>query len=165
MVGIALQNAHHGLSTYEVVLLLQTDAQRGLSDHEAERRLQGFGPNLLPEAKTSGPLVRFARQFNHPLIYVLLGAGMVTLALGELVDASVIFGVVLMNAGVGFAQESRAEAALDALRAMVQTSAKVRRDGHVMALPSEQLVPGDLVLIEAGDKVPADLRLLAIGEL
>ena len=165
MVGIASQNTHHGLATYEVVLLLETDAQRGLSDDEAERRLQRFGPNLLPEAKKSGPLVRFARQFNHPLIYVLLGAGMVTLALGELVDASVIFGVVLMNAGIGFVQESRAEAALDALRAMVQTSAKVRRDGHVRSLPSERLVPGDLVLIEAGDKVPADLRLLAIGEL
>lgn len=165
MVGIALQNAHHGLATHEVVLLLETDARRGLSGHEAERRLQRFGPNLLPEAKTSGPLVRFARQFNHPLIYVLLGAGMVTMALGEMVDASVIFGVVLVNAAVGFVQESRAEAALDALRAMVQTSAKVRRDGHVRSLPSEQLVPGDLVLIEAGDKVPADLRLLAIGEL
>ena len=165
MVGIALENTHHGVATYEVVLLLETDAQRGLSDDEAERRLQRFGPNLLPEAKTSGPLVRFTHQFNHPLIYVLLGAGMVTLALGELVDASVIFGVVLMNAGVGFVQESRAEAALDALRAMVQTSAKVRRDGHVRSLPAERLVPGDLVLIEAGDKIPADLRLLAIGEL
>lgn len=126
---------------------------------------KGSGPTSCREAKTSGPLVRFTRQFNHPLVYVLLSAGMVTLALGELVDASVIFGVVLMNAGVGFVQESRAEAALDALRAMVQTSAKVRRDGHVRSLPAERLVPGDLVLIEAGDKIPADLRLLAIGEL
>ncbi len=165
MVEITLQNPHHGLATHEVVLLLETDAQRGLSGHEAERRLHRFGPNLLPQAKTAGSLVRFAWQFNHPLIYVLLGAGIVTLALGELVDASVIIGVVLVNAAIGFVQESRAEAALDALRAMVQTSAKVRRDGHVRSLPSEQLVPGDLVLIEAGDKVPADLRLLAIGEL
>ena len=165
MVGVEMQNVHHGLATHEVVLLLETDAQRGLSDHEAERRLQRFGPNLLPALETAGPLVRFARQFNHPLIYVLLGAGMVTLALGELVDASVIFGVVLVNAAVGFVQESRAEAALDALRAMVQTSAKVRRDGHVRSLPSERLVPGDLVLVEAGDKVPADLRLLELGEL
>jgi cation-transporting ATPase F len=165
MAGLEVQNTHHGLTTHEVVLLLETDAQRGLSGDEAERRLQRFGPNLLPQAKTAGPLVRFARQFNHPLIYVLLGAGMVTLALGELVDASVIAGVVLVNATIGFVQESRAEAALDALRAMVQTSAKVRRNGHVRSLASDQLVPGDLVLIEAGDKVPADLRLLEVGEL
>ncbi len=165
MVGVELQNAHHGLATHEVVLLLETDAQRGLSGDEAHRRLQRFGPNLLPEAKTAGPLVRFAGQFNHPLIFVLLGAGIVTVVLGELVDASVILGVVLANAAVGFVQESRAEAALDALRAMVQTRAKVRRGGHVRSLPSEELVPGDLVLIEAGDKVPADLRLLQIGEL
>ncbi len=165
MVWVPPQNAHHGLATHEVVLLLETDALRGLSDHEAERRLQRFGPNLLPETTTAGPLVRVARQFNHPLIYVLLGAGIVTLALGELVDAAVIFGVVLVNAAVGFVQESRAEAALDALRAMVQTSAKVRRDGSVRSLPSTALVPGDLVLIEAGDKVPADLRLLKISEL
>ncbi len=165
MVGVKLQNAHHGLATHEVVLLLETDSERGLSGDEAERRLQRFGPNLLPEAKTAGLLVRFVRQLNHPLIYVLLGAGIITVVLGQLVDASVIFGVVLVNATVGFVQESRAEAALDALRAIVQTSAKVRRDGHVTSLASEQLVPGDLVLVEAGDKVPADLRLLTIGEL
>jgi cation-transporting P-type ATPase F len=163
--GVPSQEAHHGLATHEVVLLLETDARRGLSEHEAELRLQRFGPNLLPEAKTAGLLVRVARQFNHPLIYVLLGAGIVTLALGELIDAAVIFGVVLANAAVGFVQESRAEAALDALRAMVQTSAKVRRDGSVRTVPSEGLVPGDLVLVEAGDKVPADLRLLDIAEL
>jgi cation-transporting ATPase F len=165
MTELTVENAHHGLATHEVVLLLETDAEQGLSDREAGRRLQRFGPNVLPEAKTSGLLVRFARQLDNPLVYVLLVAGVVTLVLGELLEASVIFGVVLVNAVVGFLQESRAQAALDALRAMVQTSAKVRRDGHVCHLPSERLVPGDLVLIEAGDKVPADLRLLTINEL
>ena len=96
--GMAAQNTHHGLATHEVILLLETDAQRGLSAQEAQRRLQRFGPNLLPQANTVGPLVRFVRQFNHPLVHVLLAAGMVTLALGELVDAAVIFGVVLVNA-------------------------------------------------------------------
>jgi cation-transporting ATPase F len=165
MAGLTFENAHHGLATHEVVLLLETDAERGLSDREAGGRLQRFGPNVLPESKTSGLPARFARQLRNPLVYVLLVAGVVTLVLGELLEASVIFGVVLVNAVVGFLQESRAQAALDALRAMVRTSAKVRRDGHVRHLPSERLVPGDLVLVEAGDKVPADLRLLTINEL
>ncbi len=140
-------------------------AQRGLTRDEAARRLQRFGPNVLPAIRAEGPLLRFVRQFMHPLIYVLLGAGVVTLVLGELVDTSVILAVILVNAFIGFAQESKATAALDALRAMVDTGAKVRRDGHVGNVPSQQLVPGDLVLVEAGDKVPADLRLLAIDEL
>ena len=88
-----------------------------------------------------------------------------TLLLGEFVDSAVIFGVVLVNAIVGYIQESKAEAALDALRSMVHTEARVRRDGHQVTIPSDELVPGDLVLIEAGDKVPADLRLIEITEL
>ena len=165
MVETTSVSAHHGLATHEVVLLLETDAQRGLTRDEATRRLQRFGPNVLPAVRAEGPLLRFVRQFMHPLIYVLLGAGVVTLVLGELVDTSVILAVILVNTFIGFAQESKATAALDALRAMAETSAKVRRDGHVGLVPSQQLVPGDLVLVEAGDKVPADLRLLAIDEL
>ncbi len=165
MVEMTSVSAHHGLATHEVVLLLETDPQRGLPRDEAARRLQRFGPNVLPAIRAEGPLLRFVRQFMHPLIYVLLGAGVVTLVLGELVDTSVILAVILVNAFIGFAQESKATAALDALRAMVNTGAKVRRDGHVGNVPSQQLVPGDLVLVEAGDKVPADLRLLAIDEL
>ncbi len=88
-----------------------------------------------------------------------------TLLLGEIVDSAVIFGVVLVNAVVGFVQESKAEAALDALRSMVHTDARVRRDGRQRTVPSEELVPGDMVLIEAGDKVPADVRLVEITEL
>ena len=163
--GVGQENAHHGLATHEVVLLLETDAHRGLSEGEAARRLLRFGPNVLPEARTTGTLARLARQFNNPLIYVLLAAGAVTLALGESVDSAVIFAVVLVNAFVGFVQESKAEAALDALRAMVLTHAKVVRGGHEQNLPSERLVPGDVVLVEAGDKIPADLRLLEESEL
>jgi cation-transporting ATPase F len=159
------RNGHHGLATHEVVLLLETDADHGLADAEARRRLERYGPNVLPEARTSGSLVRFARQFNHPLIYVLLVAGVVTLVLGENTESAVIFGVVLTNAVVGFIQESKAEDALDALRAMVHTDARVRRSGRERQIPSDELVPGDVVLIEAGDKVPADLRLLQVTEL
>ncbi|MGB3233047.1 MAG: cation-transporting P-type ATPase, partial [Mycobacterium sp.] len=110
-------------------------------------------------------LVRILRQFHHPLIYVLLAAGTVTALLGEYVDSVVIFAVVIVNAVVGFIQESRAEAALQSLRALVHTDAKVVRDGRERVIASEELVPGDLVLVEAGDKVPADIRLLREVEL
>jgi magnesium-transporting ATPase (P-type) len=110
-------------------------------------------------------LIRFLLQFHHPLIYVLMAATAVTASLGEWVDAGVIFGVVLVNAVVGFIQESRAEAALDALASMMKTEARVRRDGRTVRIPSEDIVPGDVVLLESGDKVPADLRLTRIREL
>lgn len=161
----ASDTAHHSLVTHEVVLLLETDAHDGLSASEARRRLEQFGPNRLPEAKPGGPFLRFVHQFHHPLIYVLLVAGVVTLLIGETVESGVIFGVVLVNAIVGFVQESKAEAALDALRSMVHTDARVRRDGSERRVSSADLVPGDVVLIDAGDKVPADLRLLEVTEL
>src|SRR5665811_1523162 len=156
---------HHVLATHEVVLLLETDPLRGLTAAEAAARLVRFGSNLLPHAATAGALRRFVRQFQHPLIYVLLAAGATTLALGEAVDSCVIFGVVLVNSVIGFVQESKAEAALDALRAMVRTEARVVRDGRARTVASDELVPGDLVRVEAGDKVPADLRLLGHAEL
>jgi cation-transporting ATPase F len=157
--------AHHALAGHEVVLLLETDPHRGLTAAVAADRLDRFGPNVLPHAEAAGALRRFLRQFQHPLIYVLLAAGGITLALGEVVDFSVIFGVVLINSVIGFVQESKAEAALDALRAMVRTEARVVRDGHARTVASDELVPGDLVRVEAGDKVPADLRLLGHAQL
>jgi cation-transporting P-type ATPase F len=161
----AVTNAHHGLATSEVVLLLAADPTCGLSAEEAARRRERFGPNVLPAARRGGVLLRMLRQFHHPLIYVLIAAGAITAGLGAYVDSAVIFGVVLVNAIVGFIQESRAEAALDTLRSMVRTRARVMRDGHEQTVPSEQLVPGDLVLVQAGDKVPADLRLIRLADL
>lgn len=158
-------NVHHGIPGHEIVLLLETDPHRGLSADEAKQRSQRFGPNILPAQRTSGRWVRILRQFHHPLIYVLLVAGVVTAALQEYVDSAVIFAVVIINAAVGFIQESRAETALQSLRAMVHTDARVIRDGRERVVASEELVPGDLVLVEAGDKVPADVRLLRQIEL
>ena len=158
-------NSHHALAAHEVLLVLETDRRDGLRASEAAERLERYGPNVLPEADATGRIERFVRQFHHPLIYVLLAAGAVTLLLGEVVDSAVIFGVVLVNAIVGYIQEAKAEAALDALRSMVHTVARVRRDGHQSTIPSDQLVPGDMVLIQAGDKVPADMRLIEIAEL
>jgi cation-transporting ATPase F len=110
-------------------------------------------------------VVRLLRQLNSPLVVILLAAGVVSLLLGEPVDASVIFGVVVLNTVIGYVQEARAEAALDALRSMVRTQARAVRDGATVRVPSEELVPGDVVQVEAGDKVPADLRLVRHAEL
>ena len=158
-------STHHDLPVHESLLLLETDRHRGLSEAAARERLATYGPNQLPAAATTHPLVRLLRQMHNPLIYVLNVAGVVTLLLGEYVDSAVIFGVVIVNTIVGFIQESKAEASLDALRSMVHTSARVVRGGQHREMNSAELVPGDLVLVEAGDKIPADLRLVEESEL
>lgn len=149
----------------DVVRDLGGDAARGLTEAEAVTRLRREGPNTLPAARGRGPVLRFLLQFNSPLIYVLLAAALVTGLLGEHVDALVILGVVIVNAVVGFVQESRAEKALTALAAMTETIAVAVRDGERQRVPAADLVRGDLVELEAGDKVPADLRLLRTDEL
>lgn len=156
---------HHQLPVHEVVLLLETDATRGLSNAEAARRLHQFGPNLLPRVKRRGAPARFLLQFHHPLVYVLLVSMVATIVLGEMVDAAVIAGVVVVNAVVGFVQESRAERALESLVAMVETMTHVVREGERIRVRSRDVVPGDLVVLEAGDKVPADLRLVTARDL
>ena len=155
----------HQVSVQEILLRLETDGSRGLTHEEAKRRLQRFGPNVLPSIHRHGPFLRFLLQFHHPLIYILLAASVITALLGEWVDSGVIFGVVLVNAIVGFIQESRAERALDALMSMVKTEATVLRDGEKHQISSSDVVPGDVVLLQSGDKVPADLRLISIREL
>ena len=131
----------------------------GLDTDEAARRMERYGPNRLPEAPPRGPLVRLLAQFHNLLIYVLLGAGLVAGAMGHWVDTIVILGVVLINAVIGFVQEGKAEDALRAIRNMLSSQAMVLRNGRHVSLPAEQLVPGDVVLLQSGDKVPADLRL------
>lgn len=158
------RRAHH-LPLHELILLLESDTTRGLAEEEARARLAQFGPNELPPVRRHGPVVRFLLQFHHPLIYVLLVAGSVTTLLGELADASVIFGVVIVNAIVGFVQEWRAEEALEALLRYARTEATVVREGTRRRIPSREVVVGDLVLLEPGDKVPADLRLVWTREL
>ena len=132
----------------------------GLTAREAASRLAKHGPNRLPQARSRGPLVRFLAQFNNVLIYVLVGAAMVTGALQHWIDTGVILAVVLANAVIGFIQEGKAEAAMAAIRGMLAPRAAVLRDGQRVTVDGADLVPGDLVLLEAGDKVPADLRVL-----
>ena len=132
----------------------------GLSGDEAARRLVQHGPNRLPEAARRGPLMRFIVQFNNVLIWVLLGAALIKALMGHWIDTSVILGVVVLNAIIGFIQEGRAEAAMEAIRDMLAPRAAVLRDGKRATVDGADLVPGDVVLLEAGDKVPADLRIL-----
>ncbi|MFN9147183.1 MAG: cation-transporting P-type ATPase [Hyphomonadaceae bacterium] len=132
----------------------------GLTNNEATRRLAKYGPNRLPEVRARGPVVRFLRQFHNVLIYVLIGAAIVTGTLQHWVDTGVILAVVLANAIIGFIQEGKAEAAMAAIRGMLAPKAAVLRDGHRLSIDGADLVPGDIVLLEAGDKVPADLRVI-----
>ncbi len=148
-----------------VAASLGVDAETGLAEAEAGRRLARYGPNALPAARPQGVAVRFLRQFHGPLIYVLLAATAGSYLSGDRVDALVILAVVIVNAVVGFAQESRAEGALAALAALTETRTTVVRDGRRRTVPSSAVVPGDLVVLAAGDKVPADLRLLESREL
>ena len=158
------KNVWHTLSQQESFAELGSTTE-GLSSKEAELRLSQHGPNHLSAPKQQGTLLRFLRQFHNVLIYVLLGAGLVTAALGHWVDSGVIIGVVVINAIIGFIQEGKAEKALDAIRHILSHQAMVKRNGKLISLPAEQLVPGDVVLLQSGDKVPADLRLFKSREL
>ena len=155
----------HHLTVHGVLEALSSDAELGLSQDEVALRLARFGPNSLPERPGKPAWLRFLEQFNQALIYILLAAGFTTAALGEWVDSSVIFGVVLINAVVGYIQEAKAENALAALKRLLATSARVIREGGRTTIPAADLVPGDIVLLDAGDKVPADLRLIRVHEL
>ncbi len=149
----------HRLPGSEVVELLDTHVDSGLGGFEANGRLQHFGPNALTARKGKGPWLRLALQFHQPLIYILIVAGAITAGLQEWVDSSVIFGVVLVNAFVGFIQESRALKALEALARTMTAECTVIRDGEPRRISSREVVPGDVVMLQSGDKVPADLRL------
>ena len=143
---------------------LQADP-RGLSEAEAEARLRQHGPNRLPEGRRIGPLMRFLRQFHNLLLYLMLGAALITALLGHWVDTGVIVGAVLINVIIGFIQEGKAENALAGIRQLLSSHATVIRDGRRQEISAEALVPGDIVLLAAGDKVPADLRLLETRNL
>jgi magnesium-transporting ATPase (P-type) len=149
----------HARPAHEVLAALES-GPRGLSAAEAAARLAAHGPNALPESSGRHPLARFLAQFHNGLIYFLLAAAAAAALLGHFVDATVIVAVVVVNAVVGFVQEGKAEKALNAMRRMISPRAAVLRDGGRTTVAVAELVPGDLVLLEAGDRVPADLRLV-----
>ena len=137
----------------------------GLESAEAAARLQEFGRNDLPAPNPPGLGAIFLRQFLNPLIYILLAAGTISLAIGDVTDAIFIFAVILLNAAIGTIQEWKAERGAAALQKMLQIFARARRDGRETRFPAAELVPGDVVLLESGDRVPADLRLLRARHL
>lgn len=157
--------AWHAETAEAVARHLKVDADTGLNNDEAARRLLSHGPNQLTAVPGRAAWKRFAEQLLQPLVLVLIGAGIITAGLAEYVDASVIFAVVLVNASIGYWQEAKAEGALAALARSVATAVTVRRAGQRQKMDASQLVPGDVVLLAAGDRVPADLRLLQAREL
>ncbi len=154
----------HTLPTTQVVDLLATSPD-GLNQAEADRRLAEVGPNRLAPPKSRGPLLRFLMQFNNILLYVMMGAAVITALLGHWIDTGVLIAAVVINAVIGFVQEGKAESALDAIRAMLSPHATVLRNGVRHEIDAGDVVPGDVVLLESGDKVPADVRLITVKEL
>ncbi len=155
----------HSLAVAEVTTGLASTLEGGLTSAEAAARLERFGPNKLPAGKKESALMRLLRQFHDPMIYVLIGAAVLTALLGEVVDTIVIAAVVLINATIGYLQEGKAADALEGIRNMLSLHAQVRRDGSWHTVDAEDLVPGDVVRLSAGDKVPADLRLTSTTNL
>ena len=149
----------HTLAVADVLAALETSAE-GLDATEAARRLQVNGPNQLPAPPRPHPVLRFLAQFNNMLIWFLLAAAAAAGFLGHFVDAGVIVAVVVINAIVGYAQEGRAEQALAAIRDMIAPHATVLRGGKRHKIDAREIVTGDVVVVEAGDKTPADLRLI-----
>ena len=154
----------HARPASEILTALDATAT-GLTSSEATARLARHGPNSLPGAKPRPAILRLLAQFNNALIYFMLAGAGAAAALGHYVDAGVILAVVIVNAIVGFLQEGKAESALNAIRDMIAPQASVLRDGRRISVGMADLVPGDVVLIEAGDRVPADLRLISARNL
>jgi magnesium-transporting ATPase (P-type) len=154
----------HAQAAGDVLAALKTGPD-GLTAQEAKAREEHYGPNRLAATPKRSEILRFLAQFNNVLIYVLLGAAALAMFIGHIVDAAVVLAVVLLNAIIGYVQEGRAERALDAIRAMIDPRATVIREGRRTTISAENIVPGDLVLLEPGDRVPADLRLIRVRNL
>ncbi len=150
----------HNLSLEEILKLLYSDSEKGLSEEEVRARQKKYGKNLPPEEKPLSKLRIFLEQFKSPLIYILVIAGFITLILKEYTDSIVIFGAVFLNTIVGFLQENKASQALKMLRKIVKHMAGVIRDGNIRIINSAELVPGDIFILNPGDKVPADGRII-----
>lgn len=157
--------AWHAQEVDDVIRTLESSLETGLDDEQVPIRKQRYGPNTLPKGKIEHPLRRFARQLNAPLVYILLLCGVVTMTIGGIADSAVIFGVVILNAIIGYFQEGKAIAALASLAANVRGETTVVRNGRRLRIAVQDVVPGDVIALEAGDRVPADMRLVWVKEL
>ncbi|MBW4640696.1 MAG: HAD-IC family P-type ATPase [Gloeocapsa sp. UFS-A4-WI-NPMV-4B04] len=155
----------HSLDIERTIDLLESDREQGLNAAQVTAKKARFGANELSAKKGKPWWLKFVLQFNQPLLIILLSAGVIKALLQEWINAGVIWGVTTTNATISFIQESRAEGAIVALASSIQTEATVIRDGKKLRVPSRELVPGDIVLLTSGDKVPADLRLIQVRNL
>ena len=154
-----------GIILIEEILKQYSTQKEGLNSAEANARLEKYGLNKLQEKKKDSPLKLFLSQFLDVLIFMLIIAAIASYMIGNHLDAIVILIVVIINSIIGFTQEYRAENAMEKLKSLVHTDAHVKRDGHIKRIPSENLVLGDIVILEEGDKVPADLILIESYDL
>lgn len=152
-------------SRFETAASLQVSPEEGLSSPEAEKRLGEYGRNELDREKVKSPAIMFLEQLNTPLIFVLILAAGISILLKEYSDACIVITVILLNSVIGVLQEGKAQKALEALKQLTSPTALVRRDGGLQEIPAALLVPGDIVLLEAGRQVPADLRLVQANTL
>ncbi|MGB7294410.1 MAG: cation-translocating P-type ATPase [Candidatus Aminicenantales bacterium] len=157
--------AWHAEDVVKVLHRLRTDPRQGLTSEEAEKRLNRFGPNELRQEEKTSPFSLFLSQFKNVLIIILLAAIVLSVLIGEVLDAVMIGAIVMFSALLGFFQEYKAEQALEALKRMLAPMITVLRDGKEEEIPSRELVPGDILLLEAGDKIPADARLVEVHSL
>ena len=154
------QQLFHASTPEEVLAAVDANTD-GLNTGQVDERRRHYGENRLPEPPKRHALLRFLSHFHNVLIYVLLASALVTAMLGHAIDTGVILAVVLVNGLIGFIQEGRAEQAMSAIRGMLAPRSAVLRDGRRVSVDAEELVPGDIVLVESGDRVPADIRLVA----
>lgn len=160
-----LSHPYYHLTALKVVEQLESSVHAGLSSEQVRQNQQRYGLNELTVKPAKPAWLRFLLQFNQALLYILIVAGVIKAFLGSWTNAAVIWGVTVINAIIGFVQESKAEGAIAALAQAVTTEATVIRNGQKQRIPSQELVPGDLVLLSSGDKVPADLRLITTRNL
>lgn len=162
---VSSKTSWHSLSAGDAVQLLKSNSVQGLTSKEAEQRQKTYGPNVLGEEKQTPALFVFLAQFKNPLVLVLLFAGVITLFLAKYTDSIVIMSAMLINACIGYAQEQRATKALSTLKKVLKYKALVIRDGIEQEIPQEHLVPGDIILLQEGSKVPADARIIESWDL
>lgn len=151
----------HSLSNASASRILQTNLEKGLTEEEAKKRQAFFGFNKLPEEKPASTLVLFFSQFKSPLIYILVFAGIITVLLKDRIDALIIFSAVFLNAFIGYFQEEKTSKTLSALKKIIHQEAVVIRDGQQKIIDTRELAPGDLIVLNAGDKIPADAKIIA----
>ncbi|NQV00218.1 MAG: hypothetical protein HQ538_05755, partial [Parcubacteria group bacterium] len=155
----------HNLSWQEALQVLNSNLKQGLSDEEVKIRQKEFGENKLPEEKPLSKLKIYLEQFHSPFVYILIAAGIVTLFLREYTDTIVIWAAVAVNTTVGFIQENRTSNALKELKKVVKHEVEVLRNGNLKIINSEELVSGDIVILNPGDKIPADARIIESQDL